>query len=157
MAHPPRIPVLLPQEISIIYFVTICVENRQRVLDNSKAMNAFYVAINRLQRWMIHAAVLMPDHIHLLASPHERNESVSHLSGALKRWIRHELKASWQWQAGSFDRLLRKEERIEDKWNYMRENPVRAALVKHGVDWPYCMGLGEKGKIWQAERLPTKE
>jgi len=40
-----------------------------------------------------------------------------------------------------FDRLLRTSESIHDKWNYIRENPVRAGLVQHWKQWPYRNGF----------------
>jgi len=40
------------------------------------------------------------------------------------------------WQRGFFDHLLRSEESYSEKWNYVRNNPVRAGLVASGDDWP---------------------
>ena len=55
--------------------------------------------------------------------------------------MRQTLAAEWQWQAGSFDRLLRSDESTEEKWQYIRENPVRAGLVENWRDWPYRVGF----------------
>ena len=66
---------------------------------------------------------------------------MGNLSGAIKRWMRQDVKADWSWQPGSFDRLLRREESLEEKWNYIRENPVRAGLVKNWEEWPYRIGF----------------
>jgi putative transposase len=41
------------------------------------------------------------------------------------------------WQRGFFDHLLRGSESYSEKWNYVRENPVRAGLVASADDWPY--------------------
>jgi REP element-mobilizing transposase RayT len=41
------------------------------------------------------------------------------------------------WQPGFFDHLLRSEESYEQKWRYVRENPVRAGLASRAEDWPY--------------------
>jgi hypothetical protein len=51
--------------------------------------------------------------------------------------MRQELKASWKWQPGCFDRLLRSGDSLHEKWLYVQENPVRAGLVQHWEDWPY--------------------
>jgi REP element-mobilizing transposase RayT len=111
MGHPPRIPVWLPWDQRVVYFITFCVANRAKVLDNRQTFSAFKHAASKLHRWSVIAAIVMPDHIHLLAAPEEdREKKVGNLVGALKRWIRQELQARWQWQAGSFDRLLRREE-----------------------------------------------
>jgi REP element-mobilizing transposase RayT len=142
VGHPPRIPVWLPWEQRVIYFVTICVANRQAVLANEPAFNALKTAIGRLEDWRVLAAILMPDHLHVIAAPIEnRNAKLGNFSAALKRWMRQELNASWNWQPGSFDRLLRFDESLHDKWLYVQENPVRAGLVQHWKDWPYQIGL----------------
>jgi len=36
-----------------------------------------------------------------------------------------------------FDRLLRSDESLHEKWLYIQENPVRAGLVQEWKDWPY--------------------
>src|SRR5204863_7160709 len=41
------------------------------------------------------------------------------------------------WQRGFFDHLIRNTESYAQKWDYVRENPVRAGLVKVAEDWPY--------------------
>ena len=148
MGHPPRIPVFLGLDQSVIYFVTFCVEGRRRVLDNDDAFAAFRQAIARFD-WHIIAAVLMPDHVHLLAGPPDRDAAVGELSAAIKRRVRKALNADWQWQPGCFDRLLRREESAEEKWEYIRENPVRAGLVSHWSDWPYRIGFdGRSDQEW---------
>ena len=128
----------------MIYFVTICVEDRQCVLANDKAFNAFKTAIGKLQHWSVLAATVMPDHLHVIVSPTlDRDAELGNFSGALKRWMREELNASWKWQPGCFDRLLRADESLHDKWLYAQENPVRAGLVAHWEDWPYQIGLDD--------------
>ena len=143
MAHPPRIPVWLRWDQDVVYFVTFCVHGRQRVLADDQAFAAFQHAVARLANWTVIAGVIMPDHVHILAAPKDRNNAVGNLSGALKRWIRQELHATWQWQPGSFDRLLRSEESAAEKWSYIRENPVRAGLVNDWKAWPYRFGFDE--------------
>jgi putative transposase len=51
------------------------------------------------------------------------------------------------WQRGFFDHLLRSEESYGQKWNYVRENPVRAGLAQNPEDWPYA------GEIIVIDRL----
>ena len=111
------------------------------MLANEKAFAALKSALTRLTDWNVIAAVLMPDHVHLLIAPNDRELSVGNASGAIKRWMRLDLAAAWQWQPGSFDRLLRSDESAEEKWQYIRENPVRAGFAKNWQDWPYRVGF----------------
>jgi putative transposase len=41
------------------------------------------------------------------------------------------------WQPGFFDHVLRNDESYSQKWEYVRENPVRAGLVARADEWPY--------------------
>jgi len=145
MGHPPRIPVWLRWEQRVIYFVTICVQNREAVLANEEAFVAFKNAAMRMRDWTVLAGVLMPDHLHVLVAPAEdRDAKLGNFSGAINRWMRQELRASWKWQRGSFDRLLRSGESLHDKWLYVEDNPVRAGFVKHHLDWPYRFAFNDE-------------
>jgi len=141
VGHPPRIPVWLSYDQAVVYFITFCVQGRRRVLANAQALAALTRIAQRATNWTIIAPVLMPDHVHLLAAPVDRDASVGALSAAVKRAIRRHLDATWQWQPGCFDRLLRSDESADEKWNYVRDNPVRAGFVKHWSDWPYKIGF----------------
>src|SRR5437879_2245195 len=118
MAHPPRIPVWLKWDQEVIYFLTFCVKDRRKVLTTPEAFHAFKEAAAGLQSWSLIAGILMPDHVHVLVAPMDRDASVGNVSGALKRWMQQQLKADWQWQPGSFDRLLRSDESASEKWLY---------------------------------------
>ena len=147
MAHPPRIPVWLRLDQSVIYFVTLCVAGRRPVLANQEALAALKNAAQKLEHWRFLAAILMPDHLHAIVTPAvDRGADLTNCSAALKRWIRQELNASWKWQAGCFDRLLRNDESLRNKWIYLQNNPVRAGLVKHWEDWPYRIGFEDQTK-----------
>jgi len=41
------------------------------------------------------------------------------------------------WQRGFFDHLIRNTESCAQKWDYVRENPVRAGLVSTAEKWKY--------------------
>jgi len=94
MGHLPRIPAWLRWEQSVIYFVTICVKDRKQVLANEPAFNALKNAAAKLREWRVLAAILMPDHLHVVVAPSERDAQLGNFSAALKRWMRKELSAS---------------------------------------------------------------
>jgi putative transposase len=49
-----------------------------------------------------------------------------------------ELKLSRRvWQEEFFDHVLRSSESYSQKWDYVKENPVRAGLVKSSKEWPW--------------------
>ena len=144
MAQPPRLSaILLPWEKSVIYFVTLCVQARRKVLANAETFDAVRRTIRQLNKWRVLAAVVMPDHIHLIVSPMgDRGLSVGDFSHGFKRALRKTLKRqNWQWQRGCFDRLLRSDENLTSKWTYVQDNPVRHGLVKKAEDWPYYLDV----------------
>ena len=149
MSRPPRIPNWLPWEQRTIYFITFCVQDRKSVLANSQVWQICRATFDRLDHWIVLAAIAMPDHLHLLAAPmHDRNASVSAFTKWFKRWFNETYwvvgprvsgatSFTWEWQEGCFDRLLRSGESVSEKWEYLKQNPVRAGLVKNSNDWPY--------------------
>ena len=46
--------------------------------------------------------------------------------------------ATTLWQREFFDHVLRSAESYSEKWNYIRDNPVRAGLVRSADDWSYA-------------------
>jgi putative transposase len=134
---------MLPWECRVIYFFTICVVPRRDALANDAAWSALCHTLKRLNKWNTYCVMAMPDHVHLLSAPLERELSVAAFLKWLKRWL-NEICAfppGCRWQPGGFDRLLRTSESIREKWNYIRENPVRAGLVEHWQEWPYRDGF----------------
>jgi hypothetical protein len=101
------------------------------------------------------AAIVMPDHLHIVAALIKNREAkLGNFSAALKRWMREQLGASWQWHAGCFDRLLRTNESLPDEWLYVRKNPVRAGLVQKWEDRPYRSEFNEE--MGKRRACPTR-
>ncbi len=122
--------------------MTFCVHGRRPALANPRAWEICRAIFDRLDQWTILAAVAMPDHLHLLTAPrHHRDASVSAFTKWFKRWFNEAYwkgdDRTWRWQEGCFDRLLRTGESFSGRWEYLRQNPVRAGLVKHPEDWSY--------------------
>ena len=82
----------------------------------------------------------MPDHAHLFVSGDDEFV-LGRWVGELKQALAHAnnwSKSNGQlWQEGFFDHVLRSDESMSEKWEYIRQNPVRAALVNDPEDWPY--------------------
>jgi REP element-mobilizing transposase RayT len=112
-------------------------------LGNHGAWHAVCQTLTRLDKWNTYCTLVMPDHIHLLTAPSERELSVSAFLKCFKRWFNemYNFPNQCRWQPGGFDRLLRTSESIREKWLYIRENPVRAGLVTHWKQWPYRAGF----------------
>jgi len=81
----------------------------------------------------------MPDHLHFFVRGSDDFNLGQWVNG-LKRAISVSARATKKrplWQPGFFDHILRNEESYGQKWEYVRENPVRAGLVSGADEWPY--------------------
>ncbi len=80
----------------------------------------------------------MPDHLHLFCAPHDVGFELEKWVTFWERQFRRSHKdPDCRWQAHSFHHRLRKQESYAEKWNYVRENPLRKGLVKNADDWRY--------------------
>ena len=82
----------------------------------------------------MHLIVLMPDHLHCLASfPSDQN-----MQSVISKWKEYTAKKlAIQWQRDFFEHRLRTDESLRDKSDYILMNPVRRGLVKNPKEWPY--------------------
>jgi putative transposase len=126
-----------------LYFVTFCTHERQRFLAKDEVHTAFVLFAKRAKDTFNVAVgryVIMPDHVHLFVRGDD-NFRLGPWVGALKQALAKAgmlSRAKGQvWAEGFFDHLLRSNESYSQKWNYVRENPVRSGLVKSVADWPY--------------------
>ena len=52
-----------------------------------------------------------------------------------RRWPRRQEHPVWQ--LDFWDTQLRRATHYDEKWDYVRQNPVRAGLVTEPEEWPY--------------------
>lgn len=102
-------------------------------------------------RWNILAMVVMPDHVHVLARPLPSPEggvlSLGQILHSIKRYTariinqRKGIRGSL-WQDERYDRIVRDDKEFLEKWNYLRNNPVKAGLSPTPEEYPW---LDERG------------
>ncbi len=115
------------------------------------------------ERLELHAAVVMPDHVHLVLSPFEKSPaewwSLADLLHSIKSFTGHQIAKSRGtpgriWQDESYDRIIRHDEYAETM-SYVLENPVRARLVERWMDYPFTWTTDESraGRLRFGERV----
>lgn len=126
-----------------IYFVTACTHERRTTLNNSDAHGRLIEFGNKgseLGAWL-GAYVLMPDHLHAFVVIDDERMNLSRWIKSLKNSLSKTLRTTGvhapHWQKGFFDHILRSGESYSAKWDYVRENPVRAGFVKQWDEWPF--------------------
>ena len=100
-----------------------------------------------LYGWVVGHYVIMPDHVHFFAAPEPRAKPLSAFVGDWKKWTARKIAAVERidppvWQKEFFDHLLRSKTSYSQKWDYVRNNPVRAGLVTSAESWPYAGECG---------------
>ncbi|MDD2707188.1 MAG: transposase [Verrucomicrobiae bacterium] len=125
--------------IQPIFFVTVCTAKRKPILATPQVSNLLSCIWKKQNKWLMGRYVIMPDHIHFFCSP-----SIT-CSFSLNKWIHYWKSLSsrdWPnpaskpiWQTDFWDRTLRTDEKYEEKWEYVVNNPVRQGLVTHSYEW----------------------
>ena len=91
-------------------------------------------------RIILHGAVVMPDHLHIVASLNDL--SIDRVMHSLKGYTAHGMnrllaRRGAVWQDGFHDHALRCEESVRDAVMYCLANPVRKGLVAEFHQYPH--------------------
>jgi len=136
-------------------FLSVCTEKRSQWLAQASVQRTLHeIWQNTATAWLVSDYLLMPDHLHLFCAPHDLKFNIERWIGFWKDRLAKSLKAQsslstdggpagpprprfGRFQTGGFHHRLRDGENYSQKWQYVRENPVRVGLVTHLEDWPY--------------------
>jgi putative transposase len=150
--RPPRLHNIFPNYECPLFFITFNTFDRRPILATPEVHAAFCDYAGRaleMRAAIVGRYVVMPDHVHLFVHPitTKLGEWIKGLKRAISASIARSETVESNWQPGFFDHLLRNDESYEQKWEYVRMNPVRAGLVKNATDWTY------QGEIVRIDRL----
>ena len=122
-----------------LYFVTFNTHKRQKLLANACVHDALirFAHEGEVRGIGLGRYVIMPDHVHVFVR--------GDMNFALRQWVRLLKRALSStipvvpphWQHGFFDHLIRHSESYAEKWEYVRQNPVRACLVQDAEEWSW--------------------
>lgn len=132
-----------------LFVVTICVKPRRSVFVNANVNErivSFLMQVQAEGHWGVHLYCLMPDHLHLVVrlSVAGLPRAVRFFKGRTATWWRKSGDGRSLWQSGYFDHLIRSEESLDEKCQYVLENPVRAGLVTSPEDYAWSGALAEQ-------------
>jgi len=135
--HPAH-GVLISRGGPTIVFLTVCTRKRAPWLESANAHNALLSAWREANAWQVGRYVLMPGHLHLFCAPVDVEMPLDNWVRFWKsRFRRLTSGTGWFWQTDHWDTRLRRVENYDSKWEYVRQNPVRAGLSVHAEDWPF--------------------
>ena len=125
-------------------FVTFCTGTIYPLPPEARDLVLAHCLRENGQRVRLHAVVVMPDHVHLLLFPLRDVDGwtfplvdiLQCLKGATAHRINKLLHCAGPvWQEESFDHVLRSDESLREKAEYIRQNPVRRGLVQKPEDY----------------------
>jgi REP element-mobilizing transposase RayT len=139
-----------------IYFVTACTHKRDATLNDMEVHDCFIEFGQNGDDYgaWLGAYVIMPDHLHAFVVIDDERQDLSawmkSLKNSLSKVLRTKSIPAPHWQKGFFDHVLRSEDSYSEKWEYGRDNPVRAGLAREWSDWPFM------GEIFDLEFERTR-
>jgi REP element-mobilizing transposase RayT len=131
------------QWLNKVYFLTFCTHGRRELSPGSRNIVLETCLFGNGKLFQLHAAVVMPDHVHLLLTPAIDEQgpiSIPEIMQAIKGASAHRInkylgRKGRVWQDESFDRAMREVDNVRGKIEYIVGNPVRAGLAKNPLDY----------------------
>ena len=134
-----------------IYGVTITTARRRNLSPQARTivLNAWRHLHN--ERYELFAICVMPDHLHALFQPWPKNQasheettfwSLPELMRSLKSFTAREInraerKTGPVWEKETFDRFIRSDRDLAEKFHYILRNPWDADAAKENEDYPW--------------------
>jgi putative transposase len=133
MAIPPR------TATTGTFFITTVTNNRRRLFQVPANAELFLETLQHYRTagaYKLHAFVVMPDHVHLLLTPHAK--TISQVMNLIKGAFSRRLASNFPiWQRGFADHLVLDAAHFESRRTYIHQNPVRANLAPTPEAYPY--------------------
>jgi REP element-mobilizing transposase RayT len=130
-----------------VYFITWDSAKGVVLSEDEKSITLQAILHWDRDRWLVHAAVVMPDHVQLLVQPLRVPNSdppawfeLESLIHSVKSYSAHQInkhlrKSGVVWQDERYDRVVRDDNEYEQTWEYICANPVEAGLEKSADEY----------------------
>jgi putative transposase len=119
------------------YFITTGTYNRRRLFQIERNAELLLETIDRYRaNYLLHAYVIMPDHLHMLITP--TDITLERTMQLIKGGFSHRLASKLPvWQRGFTDHRVRDESDYNIRRNYLHRNPVEARLCESPETYPF--------------------
>jgi RecG-like helicase/REP element-mobilizing transposase RayT len=134
-----------------IYAITIGTKRRRCLSPHGRTIILDALRAFHDKRYELFAACVMPDHVHFLIQPWPKeNDSkgnvvfwpLSELLHSIKSFSAHrineiEKRSGSVWEKERFDRYVRSDRDLEEKFHYILRNPWDSGVAKQNADYPW--------------------
>ena len=119
------------------YFITTATHNRRRLFQVERNAALLLETIDHYRTsYLLHAYVVMPDHLHLLITP--TDITLERTMQLIKGGYSHRLASKLPvWQRGFTDHRIRDDADYNVRRNYLHQNPVTARLCESTESYPF--------------------
>jgi len=127
-------------------FITFCTRDHWILPETVRGLVVNHCLHDHGIKLQMHGLVVMPDHVHMIftpgidpaGNPFGLAEIMNGIKGSSAHSINRTLdRRGPVWQHESFDHVLRSDENLHDKVEYLCQNPVRKGLVLNENDYPW--------------------
>ncbi len=147
------------QTSSTTYFITAGTFCKKNFLQSERMANLFCQTMYRYRaerKFLLHAFVVMPNHIHLLLTVPE-GLTLERVVQFIKGGFSHQAgkligSGGPMWQKSFVDRRVRDLTEFERFKSYIEQNPVRAGLAEAAGAYPYC----SLNQSFEIDELPQR-
>jgi putative transposase len=133
------------------FFFTLTLADRtsRALVDHIEALRAAVREMRRARPFVIDAAVVLPDHLHIVMTLPQGDADYTNRWRPIKRRFtdavmksgisvaRHPNGEAALWQRRFWEHTIRDDEDFERHLDYVHFNPVKHGLVSRVRDWPY--------------------
>jgi putative transposase len=119
------------------YFITTATHNRRRLFQVERNAALLLETIDHYRAsYLLHAYVVMPDHLHLIVTP--TDITLERTMQLIKGGFSHRLASKLPvWQRGFTDHRVRDDADYNIRRNYLHQNPVEARLCESPEAYPF--------------------
>jgi alanyl-tRNA synthetase/REP element-mobilizing transposase RayT len=148
-----------------IYHITWTTQDRREVSPPERQIVLDSILHWHERRYELFAACVMPDHVHMLIQPLVKEQDdagnavffpLSEILHTIKSFTAHEInkragRSGALWNQESFDRYIRTDRDLEEKFRYIVGNPWSSGVAKEEEDYAFVWagesrGSGEEGR-----------
>jgi len=139
--RPAHFPLRESFNLSQIVLLTVCTAQRRPLLARDEIVSLLIESWQKADSWTVGRYTVLPDHLHLFCAP------ASDLAPSLSTWVKFWkalVARRWPnadeqpiWQPSFWDRQLRSNDHYSQRWEYVRNNPVRHKLASTADAWPW--------------------
>jgi REP element-mobilizing transposase RayT len=153
-----------------IYAVTISARARRNLSPEARTIILDALRHFHGQRYELFAACVMPDHVHFLFQPCPKDRDaegkptfwpLKELLHSIKSFTAHAInkldKCSGEvWEEDYFDRFIRSDRDLEEKFQYILRNPWDAGVVRPDEDYAWLWTPEHTGSVGARQESPSR-